>query len=185
MRHYRFSSTDAFSKNNSSVIINFLISSDGVGDACNFLTGGDSEVLVWEKLWEKYGDHPWLKYDLMQAPHHCSWHTLSHESWSDTRGKAEVSVFAVNALSQAKSGATVVTSCKPIEDNNDDPPCIGAKREYQRIGEFVCTGEYSRENDSQPLSFDLHRDGPCIVSGPIQKPQQKRTIIGHQPLAHG
>jgi hypothetical protein len=182
---------ETLSKNNSSVIVHFLIASDGNGDACAFLTGGDAEVAIWEKLWEKYGEHPWLQYDILQTPHHCSWHSLSYESWGDTDGKAKVSVAARNALDQANTGAFIIASSKPIEDDDNDPPCIGAKREYAKIarrvgGSFVCTGDLPQGQKAQPLSLELNKDGPSLVR---QSPPSPKNIfigaVGRQPLSHG
>lgn len=182
---------ETLSKNNSSVIVHFLIASDGSGDACAFLTGGDAEVVIWEKLWEKYGEHPWLQYDILQTPHHCSWHSLSHESWGDTDGKAQVSIAACNALAQANTGAFIIASSKPIEDDDNDPPCIGAKREYEKTtrrvgGSFICTGDLPQGQKAQPLSFELDQDGPCLIRQ--SQPSPKSIFIGavgRQPLAHG
>lgn len=182
---------ETLSKNNSSVIVHFLIASDGTGDACAFLTGGDAEVVIWEKLWDKYGEHPWLQYDILQTPHHCSWHSLSHESWGDTDGKAHVSLGARNALAQAKTGAFVIASSKPIEDDDNDPPCIGAKREYEKTtrrvgGSFICTGDLPQGQKAQPLSFELDKDGLCLIRQ--SQPSPKSIFIGavgRQPLAHG
>ena len=182
---------ETLSKNNSSVIVHFLIASDGSGDACKFLTGGDAEVVIWEKLWNKYGKHPWLQYDILQTPHHCSWHSLSHESWSDTDGKAQVSLGARNALAQANTGAFVIASSKPIEDDDNDPPCIGAKHEYEKItrqvgGSFVCTGDLPQGQKAQPLIFELTKDGPRPIRQSLPSPKSIFIgAVGRQPLAHG
>ena len=56
--------------------------------------------------------------------------------------------------------AVIVASCKPIADDDSDPPCIRAKREYVAIvdeakGEFYCTGEYPSEKSVEPLVFTV------------------------------
>lgn len=162
---------DILSKNHSSVILNMTIAGSATQkDGCKFLTGGDAEVEIWERVWDKYKSSPSeLEYDLMQAPHHCSWHTLSHESWSDTKGKAKVSPNARSALAQARTGASIVSSSKPIKDDQD-PPCIGAKQEYQRIvngvrGKFHCTGEYPNEKNPAPLEFEVQTNGGIAMIG--------------------
>ena len=48
----------------------------------------------------------------------------------DNRVSNDISQNALNALSQAESGGIIVASCKPIQDNDSDPPCIGAKHYY-------------------------------------------------------
>ena len=75
---------ELLAKNRSSVIIRFSIRGGGIPDKCRFLSGGDAEVAIWERLWDDLGDEnaDWLDYDILQAPHHCSWHSLSYDSWS-------------------------------------------------------------------------------------------------------
>ena len=41
------------SKNHSSTVLNFSLTGDGVQAAGRFLTGGDAEVAIWERLWQK------------------------------------------------------------------------------------------------------------------------------------
>lgn len=155
------------SKNDSSVILNLKLAASGtVADGCKFLAGGDAEVAIWEKLWDGNKKTPEVfQYDLLLAPHHCSWHTLSYDSWSEKRTKGTVSEKARNAFSQCRDGAFIVASSDPIKDDNNDPPCIGAKWEYEKIlkapkGEFYCTGEYPSENKLEPLVFTITADGP-------------------------
>ena len=119
-------------KNDSSTVLHFSLAGGGVPDKCRFLTGGDAGVAVWERLWNRHAKQKsWLSYDLLLAPHHCSWHSLSHDSWSKKGADGEVSANARDALGQARSGATIVASSKPIKDDDSDPPCIGAKQEVR------------------------------------------------------
>jgi hypothetical protein len=94
----------------------------------------------------------------MQTPHHCSWHSLSRDSRSDLADKAKVSPDAKSALSQICDGGRIVSSSCPIKDNDCDPPCYAAKKEYESItkgakGEFLCTGENPTEGSPAPLEF--------------------------------
>lgn len=137
-----------FTKNESSVIMNMQISASWYSQSkTRLLIGGDAEVLIWERMWERFKDSPEvLQYDLLLAPHHCSWHTLSYDSWSQRGEDAKVNQAARKALGQARKGATIVSSSKEILDDYNDPPCIRAKREYEDIledvdGWFTCTGD--------------------------------------------
>lgn len=133
------------SKNHSSVVLRWSISGRQFGEEFLFLSGGDAEVANWERIWKQYQAQPErLEYDLLQAPHHCSWHSLSFESWSDK--EAVVSSQARSALGQAKDKARIVASSKSIQDDDKDPPCIGAKKEYVSIlrnvdGAFLNTAD--------------------------------------------
>jgi hypothetical protein len=157
-------------KNHSSVILNIELADDASGKTVKkFLTGGDAEVLIWEKLWEKFKKSPTvLAYDLLQTPHHCSWHSLSRDSRTDLGDKAKVSPDAKSALSQIRSGGTIVAASEPIKDDENDPPCYAAKLEYESIadgakGEFVCTGSYPTESKPAPLEYVL-RDQKLVKS---------------------
>lgn len=180
------------SKNHSSTILNFALAGDGVPDAGRFLTGGDAEVAIWERLWQRYCAHPdWFCYDILLAPHHCSWHSLSYDSWSDYGEDAEVCQDARSALSQTRRGAVVIASSKPVRDDENDPPCIRAKREYEAIakaadGSFICVSEHPSEKNPETVEFEVGRYGPRLKS----KPMKAAAIvgagsIGSQPLAHG
>ena len=158
---------ETLSKNNSSVIMRLSIMADGFADKCGFLTGGDADVAIWDRLWQKHGDaHPsWLEYDILEAPHHCSWRTLSFDRWSELGEKVTVNLNARSALSQRREGAVVVASCKPIKADDDNPPHERAKREYvsivdEKSDRFFCTGEYPSEKTPEPLEFIVTRDGP-------------------------
>lgn len=156
-------SEELLSKNNSSVIIGFRIRHSAFGQSvCKFLCGGDADVNIWERVSDEFTSDD-LAYDLLLAPHHCSWRTLSHDSWSDNGENAKVSQKARKALGNSRYGAFIVSSSKPILDDNNDPPCIRAKREYRDIlgssGVFKCTGEEPTKSKPAPLEFETTSSG--------------------------
>jgi len=159
---------ECLSKNNSSVVVRMAVHAGGSDDACLFLTGGDSEVLIWERIWEREeGSTDRLDYDVLQTPHHCSWRSMSHDSWSDLGEEAEVSEAALDALSQARNGALIIASSKPIKDEDADPPSVRAKREYEAIaddvgGAFKCVGEEPDEVNPDVLVIDIAATGPKL-----------------------
>lgn len=160
---------EVLSKNHSSTILNIQLAADKQHpDACRFLTAGDAEVAIWELLWAKHERQPEvLEYDLLLTPHHCSWHSLSYDSWSENHEDAEVSQDARSALSQTRTGAVLVASSNPIKDDDNDPPCYGAKKEYEKIaraakGGFVCTGEYPSASAPAPLQFSIDSTGMML-----------------------
>jgi hypothetical protein len=154
-------------KNQSSVILNFeIVATHGGMNRYRFLTAGDAEVAIWERLWDRYKDEPEvLAYDVLETPHHCSWHVISYDSWSDYGEDAEVSEKARAALGQARYGAKIISSSKPIKDEDGDPPCTRAKREYESIlepvfGKFLCTGETPFAWAPAPIDIDILAGGP-------------------------
>ena len=153
-------------KNHSSTVLNMRLASSLLRqDSCHFLTAGDAEVAIWERLWRRYQATPEvLAYDVLLSPHHCSWHSLSYDSWSALREQAKVAPDARSALAQAKFGALIIASAKPIQDDDCDPPCIRAKREYQSIlsrpgGLFLCTGEEPNRSAPEPLEIEITAAG--------------------------
>ncbi|MBJ9664117.1 metallohydrolase [Burkholderia gladioli] len=185
---------EQLTKNESSVIINYSIGTGADPEAVKFLSAGDAEVYIWDKkLWPRYKNNTAaLEYDLLATPHHCSWHTLSYDSWSDYGEDAEVCGNARNALSQARAGAVIVASSKKIVDDENDPPCIRAEREYKKIasnakGEFLNTSVHPSEANPEPMTFEVYGDGLKLAG-------KKRSAgtgagaaaaIGSQPLSHG
>ncbi len=118
-------------------------------------------------LWEKYKNNTdMLQYDILLAPHHCSWHTLSHDSFSDT-DNPQVSEDAKSALGEARPGAVIVSSSDEIEDDKNDPPNYKAMKEYESItdendGTFQCLADYKPSNGKTPevLTYKLTNSGP-------------------------
>jgi len=155
---------EVLSKNNSSVILNLEIAASAHSTTgSKLLVGGDAEVEIWERVWSEYQPSE-LKYDLLQAPHHCSWHSLSYDSWSEKGDEVCVSDDARSALGQAEYGAFIVASSKAVLDDDVDPPCIRAKREYLDIldsvdGTFYCTADHSSKVNSEPLEFEVTASG--------------------------
>lgn len=158
---------EVLTKNNSSVILNLEMKcSDYTSATSKMLIGGDAGVAIWERVWSEYSATA-LEYDLLLAPHHCSWRTLSHDSWSDKGEDAEVSSDARSALAQCNKGAIIVSSSKPIKEDDSDPPCIRAQREYRSIlwgssGVFKCTSD-----KTSPLEIEATRSGFKIAAAAV------------------
>lgn len=184
---------ETLAKNRSSVILNMMVGADAkTPDGSKFLCGGDAEVAIWERQWKRHKDaKEVLEYDLLLAPHHCSWHSLSYESWSDTKGKAKVSEDARKALSVTRKGAIIIASSAPIKDDDKDPPCIGAKKEYEVIakaagGSFICTGEHPTEKNPEPLELTVSGQGVSL-SAKQEAGRKSAAIITSTttPMPHG
>lgn len=176
------------SKNNSSVILQMKIGSGANFDACRFLCGGDADYAIWERLWQKYKDNTdVLQYDVLLTPHHCSWHTLSADSISDLGDDAKVNDDARSALSQGLNNARIVASCKPIKDDDDDPPSYRAKEEYDDIksgfsGRFYQTSSYR----DPPFELEIGAAGPVPKSTKVTAPSNASAgAVGASTLSHG
>lgn len=156
---------ELMAKNRSSVILRFTLRGAGYADKCRFLSGGDAEVAIWERLWDKHGaaHADWLTYDILQAPHHCSWHSLSYDSYSTYGEDAEVCGSARTALAQIRKGAVIIASCEHIDPEDADPPSDRAKREYISIVDgksdrFLCVTDVW-DDEKQPLRYEIGGSG--------------------------
>ena len=183
---------DVLTKNNSSVIMQMTVKARAGGDAENLLLFcGDAEVEIWRRLWDKHRkDMAPLIYDILLAPHHCSWGVLSDDSASDKKAQADPK--ARKALEQGYNNAYIVTSCQPIKDNQDQPPMLRAKNEYIDILEdatdhFFCTGEYPTKDEPKPLTFDLKANGPKAPSKKTggTTATAAAAIVSREPRPHG
>jgi len=150
-------------KNRGSVILHITVIEEDYYN--EILLTGDAEVFVWDCLWNKYkSEASKLQFDILLAPHHCSWHSLSYDSQSSDENP-KVSNDAKSALSQAKDGAYIISSSKPINEDDCDPPSIAAKKEYLTIvteKHFLCTEEYPSETKVEPIVIKLTNNGPQL-----------------------
>lgn len=183
---------ELIAKNRSSVILQVAFSAGFDTEAVLYLTGGDAEVEVWKRLWRRLKSTPEkLAYDLMLAPHHCSWHSLSSDSIGDLGTKAKVDPEARQALGQARQGAYIVSSSKPIKNDDDDPPSYRAKQEYEAIaknvgGSFLCVTEHNGEHAEDPIEFEVAASGAVLVAtAAAAATLTSPGAIGRQPLGHG
>lgn len=97
-----------------------------------------------------------FKYDILQAPHHCSKYSLFNKISED---KCELSTKAHKLLSQVKVGATIVASCREF---GKTPPHEEAKKEYEEIvgkSNFLYTAGNIRNKEVEPIEIELTADG--------------------------
>ncbi len=153
---------EVLSKNNSSVITRWKIFAAG-GIAYNaLLFGGDAEVEIWERVWKaNVNSADLLEYDILLAPHHCSWGVLSNGAATDD--DAAVNQDARRALNQQRQGARIISSSKPIKDDDKNPPAHRAMKEYKSWlhmdTNFKCTGEHPKESGPEKMRFSFSRNG--------------------------
>jgi hypothetical protein len=132
---------------------------DGEEAACRALFFGDNSRRVLERIYDLNKDKGNLEYDLFMAPHHTSWGAFS----DGTNGKGEISVKVLALLDKKREGAHVISSSKPIKDDDKSPPSFPAKQEYvKKVGNdnFICTEEFPSEKEPTKLVFELTSSGP-------------------------
>ena len=153
--------SDFFEPNRNSIILQLIVNESNYAN--KILITGDANVVVWEYMYRIYKSKELLDYDIMIAPHHCS--RLSVGKVNDN--SFEKSKDAINALNNSKEGAFIISSSKPIKNNDSDPPSKDAKDIYTKIvtdDHFLCTEEYPKENDVSPIIIELTSNGPKLVS---------------------
>lgn len=169
--------------NTSSLIIQWTLKVNG-GET-KLLMGGDAPTCVWERLYKEYlatdEDDPeavpepdLLQFDILLAPHHCSWNSVGTID-EDGPKKYLKSEDALEALGQIQDGGFIVSSSKPIKRDGKNPPHWEAKQEYLKIlaGEdgdpkdsevqerFRCTGEQD-DGSRGHVVFRLTKGGPAL-----------------------
>jgi len=154
-------------KNRGSVILQLEIT---VGSYTNkVLLTGDAEVDVCEYMSDKY-DSDKLEYDILCSPHHCSMASLGRKKDAKKKGNYIISENAKKALSNAKCGATIISSSKEILDDENNPPHYEAMKEYKKIlkskdGDFICTAEHPKKKSVEPIVIEFTSAGTQLKSG--------------------
>lgn len=154
-------------KNNSSIVMQFSLSGDKNHNTdARFLTGGDAEVDIWRRIWNRNkSSSANLEYEILQTPHHCSLGALSYDNYSDQNGKegkgeeCHVDEVAWKALSGATGGAFIVGSMDVPERESGRGL---ARRKYSSLadsknGQMLCTMDESKD---RPLKLTIGASGP-------------------------
>jgi len=149
-------------RNDTSLVLQARFDVEGMADAAFAMFGGDAGATIFEKILERSEDETTLQWDLFMAPHHCSWTYFSEEPYKDNKVPAESSL---EIISRGREGARIVASCKPIRDDDDNPPHWAAAELYRsKVGNdrFHVTSETPTEKRPLPLEFSISANGPVL-----------------------
>lgn len=123
------------------------------------IIGGDLKCENWKEVIELNSD---MTFDLLLAPHHCSWHAVSSEDTHTGNADTVIEEF----LEKSKENAYVVSSSKAIKRDGDNPPSYRAKNVYikhlKKKDRFKCTAEYPNADAPKPLTFKITGQGFSI-----------------------
>jgi len=149
-------------RNDTSIVMQLRFDVDEVDRSNLVLLGGDAHWPVWEKIVElsKEKDYEW---DLLLAPHHCSWTYFNANPYKDNSEPKEASVDVLEA--RTGDGAYIVASCKEIKKSDSPPPHHEAKKVYLKhvkADHFLVTGEHPNTKEPKPIRFDFTSDGPSL-----------------------
>ncbi len=137
-------------RNDLSSIMQFRVTPAGSVSPVRLLLGGDAPWEAWEDIHDNE-DQEGFTYDLMLAPHHCSWSAFAASS-DDEASKKVVELFE-----HRQDEAKVVASSFAIK-TEVRPPSEKAADIYKNIvgdSNFYCTGEYPQEDELQPIVFEI------------------------------
>ena len=146
-------------RNNTSVVLQARFDVDDEVSVCLAVFGGDADYRVWSHILNKSDDDA-LSWDLLLAPHHCSW------TFFNDHNESEPHPDSIELLKhhRHRDEAYVIASCKPIEDDDDNPPSYAAREIYAaEVGEdkFLVTSETPSLDDPKPIVFVMTENGPA------------------------
>lgn len=177
-------SKDKDDKNIISIVMQFGFKIEDVKDiVCKAIFAGDAEHPVWTHILENNTDKDRLKWNILLAPHHCSW-----TFFNSTSNKDEIVEAANKILTdyQIGSNAHIIASSEEIKDNENDPPCYKAMKKYKgklkNESNFFCTAITNKDEKSIPkpvvyvigrfgklLKTDMVKSSESIVSRPAPR----------------
>lgn len=153
-------------RNDTSLVLQARFDVEGTPNATFAFFGGDAGAAIWEKILERSEDETTLQWDLFLAPHHCSWTYFSEQPYKDNKEPAEASL---EILDKRLRGARIIASCKPIRNDDDNPPHWAAAKIYKgRVGvdRFHVTSETPDEDQPLPIVFAISANGPVLEEAP-------------------
>ena len=130
---------------------------------------GDLAYPTVKRIFErsKAGD---LEFDAFVAPHHCSKSVMYWQCEGDEEAKLQQDLL--NRIEKAaREGAYIIASCDPIPASNsagDNPPHAKAAARYRELvddGHFLCTGEYPKKDELEPIVLEVSEDGVTLREG--------------------
>ena len=182
--HAPFKNTiEGDSRNETCIVIQIKVDVGGTKNVGKLFFGGDAEWRVWKNILDKTSDNKNLEWNLMEAPHHCSYSFFADNRDDDPEQSS------LDFLDKRVGNGYIVSSSKTIKQNSDNPPCKKAKNRYiehlanQDDDYFKCT----EENDTQkPVIFEVRSDGIWFDDGEKEENEEnKSSTIGKREHFYG
>ncbi len=145
---------DSQPRNETSVIMQLRFGSANDEMAALAFFAGDADYNRFQRLLDERDDES-IQWDLLLAPHHCSWTYFNMTPYEDF---PEPQDSAIEFLQRQRGAGMIVASSKEIIDDDDNPPHYAAKQEY--IGQIDEDDFYSTGDDPlTPLVFEAGNNG--------------------------
>lgn len=159
-------------RNMTSIVSQLRFMSDkNSNDIARVFLAGDTEWRVIEHIMDVTDDDNYLHWDLLEAPHHCSYKFFADDREDDPNQES------LDFLDKKESGAFVISSSKVVKKNSDNPPCQKAKNRYVgKVGEgnFICTSGTSEDEADEPVIFDIE-DGQVSLHEDEKKINESKS----------
>lgn len=135
-----------------------------------FLMTADTPWEIWEKIvriTKYHGNEHRLEWDILKLPHHCSYLTLGPEKGKSETEPVEDMQWLID---QGRRGAIVVSTSKPIDDEDQDqPPHYQAKNCYKtnlkgKSGKFMVTMEHPNRVSPARLIIKVTAAGASLAT---------------------
>lgn len=169
-------------RNMTSIAAQLRFDSEKESQIARVFIGGDTEWRVIEKIMNETTDDDYLKWDLMEAPHHCS-----YKFFADDR-EDEPNQASLDFLDKKESNAYVVSSSKVVKQNSDNPPCQKAKNRYtNKVGNsnFLCTSGTSEDEADKPIIFEIDNDGLKLLEDKVKAKTVVPPVRDTKPHYYG
>lgn len=143
-------------RNMTSIVSQLRFDSEKERQIARIFLAGDTEWRIIEEIMDNTSDDNNLKWDLLEAPHHCSYKFFADDREDDPNQES------LDFLEKSESNAFVISSSKVVKQNSDNPPCQKAKNRYtDRVGKsnFLCTSGTSEDEADKPIIFVIDNDG--------------------------
>jgi len=176
-------SIDGDSRNETSIVMQISIDADEKKDVGKVFFGGDAEWRVWKQIQDKTAEDKYLEWNILEAPHHCSYTFFSDNRDDDPEQSS------IDFLNHIKGNGFIVSSSKTIKQNSDNPPCQKAKNRYiehlpnKDEDYFKCTEE---DNKQAPVVFEIRKDGVWFDDGETsENKKSKSSAVGKREHLYG
>lgn len=146
------------------------------------LMAGDADHYNWNKIIEKTEENDreeCLKWDVLLAPHHCSWTFFNDVPYDKSEENKTPKASSVKLLDEYKlEGALIIASSKLIKNNDDNPPHYPAKTEYVKNlsskDNFISLAESPKVSEPKPVIFEIDGNGCKRVDDGVTTEDEKR-----------
>jgi hypothetical protein len=150
-------------RNASSIVFQARIKNKSTDDepTAKLIFGGDADHYRWKKILkisEEKENEDKLEWDILLAPHHCSWSFFNDVPYDDKENQ-EPKDYSLEFLDYGQDDSKIIASCKKIKKEKPNPPHEAAKDEYidklDSKENFFNTSTHPKEKTPEPIIFEI------------------------------